>query len=101
MAARPLFELAWMTGAKHSDGLLPWLDPDSQFQLSRWPSAAALNKSRPLLSLCALMTRRALGRAQLQILLYILPNVFSVIVPFLLSYFTVHTLTQIVCHACM
>lgn len=68
MAARPLFELAWMTGAKHSDGLLPWLDPDSQFQLSRWPSAAALNKSRPLLSLCALMTRRALGRAQLQIL---------------------------------
>ncbi|WP_372637768.1 hypothetical protein [Alcanivorax jadensis] len=68
MAARPLFELAWLTGANHSDGLLPWLEPDSQFQLSRWPSAAALNKSRPLLSLCALMTRRALGLAQLQTL---------------------------------
>lgn len=68
MAARPLFELAWLTGANHSDGLLPWLNPDSQFQLSRWPSAAALNKSRPLLSLCALMTRRALGLAQLQTL---------------------------------
>jgi hypothetical protein len=68
MAARPLFELAWLTGANHSDGLLPWLNPDSHFQLSRWPSAAALNKSRPLLSLCALMTRRALGLAQLQTL---------------------------------
>jgi len=68
MAARPLFELAWLTGANHSNGLLPWLEPDSHFQLSRWPSAAALNKSRPLLSLCALMTRRALDLAQLQAL---------------------------------
>lgn len=68
MAARPLFELAWLTGANHNNALLPWLDTDSHFQLSRWPSAAALNKSRPLLSLCALMTRRALGLAQLQAL---------------------------------
>ncbi|MGJ3255452.1 MAG: hypothetical protein ACFE0K_03930 [Alcanivorax sp.] len=68
MVPRPLFELAWLTGASHSSALLPWLEEDSQFRLSRWPSAAALNKSRPLLSLCALMTRRALTLSELKTL---------------------------------
>lgn len=66
MVPRPLFELAWLTGASHSSALLPWLDEGTRFQLSRWPSAAALNKSRQLLSLCALMTRRALTISELK-----------------------------------
>ncbi len=66
MVPRPLFELAWLTGSRHSRALLPWLDENSTFQLSRWPSAAALNKSRQLLSLCALMTRRALSVRELR-----------------------------------
>lgn len=68
MVPRPLFELAWLTGANHCNDLLPWLDEDSHFKLSRWPSAAALNKSRQLLSLCALMTRRALTLSELKTL---------------------------------
>lgn len=66
MVPRPLFELAWLTGGKHSHSLLPWLDENSTFRLSRWPSAAALNKSRQLLSLCALMNRRALSLRELK-----------------------------------
>ena len=68
MVPRPLFELAWLTGGAHNNALLPWLDANSQFRLSRWPSAAALNKSRQLLSLCALMTRRAMTFDELQTL---------------------------------
>ncbi|MCH8543726.1 MAG: hypothetical protein LAT61_09160 [Alcanivorax sp.] len=66
MAARPLFDLAWLASKQYSAALMPWLSSDAPLKLTRWPSSRALNRAPRLLSLCALMIKQPLSYDQLK-----------------------------------
>ena len=68
MAARPLFDLAWLASNQHSAALMPWLSSDAPLKLTRWPSSRALNRAPRLLSLCALMIKQPLSYNQLKVI---------------------------------
>ena len=59
-----LFAMSWMITPHLPAGLSSWISADSAFQLLRWPSFGSLAKSRSDLTLCALLTKKALTRDQ-------------------------------------
>lgn len=65
LVQRPIFLLGWHM-AQPIRSLLPWLDRNASFQLKRWPYLGSLPKSRERLTLCALLSKKALSRTQLR-----------------------------------
>lgn len=59
-----LFAMSWLVTPHLPAGLSSWISSDSAFQLLRWPSFGSLAKSRSDLTLCALLTKKALSREQ-------------------------------------
>lgn len=57
---RPCAELAWFAGYHASTELAPWLDPNAQFRVTRWPNFGLIRPIPSQIRITALLTAGAL-----------------------------------------
>ncbi len=65
LASMPLCDLAWHVGLHGSASLAPWLSPDAEYRLRRWPDVGRLGASTGLVELCAYAAAHAWTPARL------------------------------------